>query len=121
MNENEIREIIKDPKRVNTLADEFRRGRDVCDLLPLLNSENKEIVGVAAWIVGEVTIDPSKAEPVMSRLHDLLNDADPSVRFLAMGALFPHISKETLVTMSSDPNEGVRIRAQSALKRLLEK
>jgi|GEM_PF-1248753 len=126
MIEKEVLEIIRDPRRVNLLADEFRQGRDVGDLLPLLDSDNEEMVGIGAWIAGEVKIDPATAQPLVSRLHQLVNHENPLIRVHAIGALFPFFdiwnpaSREMLVRLSDDPNEGVRMIAQAALKILTQ-
>ena len=124
MTDREILEIIGDPRRVNLLADEFRQGRDIGDLLPLLDSDNQEIVGIGAWIAGEVKIDPANAQPLVSRLHQLVNHESPLIRVHAICALFPFFdienpaTKEMLVNLSDDPNEGVRNTAKAALKRM---
>lgn len=126
MTEREILEIIRDPERLALLADEFRGGRDIGDLLALLDSDNEEIVGIGVWIAGEVKIDPTDALLLIPRLHQLVNHEEPSIRFHAIGALFPFLdienpaTKEMLVRLSDDPNEGVRMIAQAALKRLTQ-
>lgn len=127
MIEREILDIIRDPQRLDLLADEFRQGRDIGDLLALLNSDNGEIVGIGAWIAGESKFDPANAQSLISRLHQLVNHENPSIRFHAIGALFPFLdlanpaTKAMLVRLSCDPNEGVRSIAQAALKRMSQK
>jgi hypothetical protein len=127
MIEKEIVGALKDPRRLDLLVDEFRRGRDIRDLLTLLNSKNEEIIGIASWIAGEIRIDPANAQPLISRLHQLVNHETPAIRFNAVGALYPFLdfadpaAKEMLVRLSSDSNEGVRLMAQAALKRMSEK
>ena len=127
MIERNTLKIINDPKRLNLLADEFRAGREIGDLLVLLNSENEQVVWVGAWIAGEVIIDPADAQPLISRLHQLVDHENPSIRFKALGALFPFLDvanpavKEMLVRLSCDPIEGVRLAAQSALMRKSKK
>lgn len=124
MNEMDILEDIRDPRRLNLLADQFRQGRDIADLLALLLSESGEIVGAAAWIVGEVDIDPQNARLLIPRLRQLVSHENPSIRFHAIGALFPFLDKadpaimEMLTPLSADPNEGVRSIAQAALRRI---
>jgi HEAT repeat protein len=122
--EIEILEIIRDAKRLAVLADEYRQRRDVGDLMALLISDNDEIVRIGAWLAGEVKIDTASARPLISRLHQLVSHENPSIRFHAIGALFPFHdwadpgTKEMLVRLSGDPNEGVRLRAEAALKRM---
>jgi hypothetical protein len=128
MIEVEIREIIKDPQRLARFADEFRRGREnkIIDLLALLNADNEEIVRIGAWIAGEVKIDPTSAQPLISRLQQLVNHKEPMIRFYTIGALFPFLDwsdpvvREMLVRLSADPNKGVRMSAQAALTRLAQ-
>lgn len=124
MIEKDINEMIKNPQRLAALADEFREGRDIGDLLELLDSEDEEIVGIATWIAGEIRIDPEEAESVISRMHRPLDHRDYSIRFHAIGALYPFLdrsaseTKAMLTRLSNDPEKGVRMAAQAALKRL---
>ena len=124
MIESGILEIIKDSQRLTQLADEFRQGRDIGDLLALLNAEHHDIVTIGAWIAGEITIDPAKAQPFISRLQQLVNHKVPAIRFNAIGAIFPFLdrsdpaAREMLVRLSADSNEGVRRIAQAALTRM---
>lgn len=124
MNKSEILETIRDPDRLNSLAEGFRQSRDVLGLLALLDSENEEIVRAGVWIAGEVKFDPSTAGPLLARLYQLLNHENPSIRFHAIGGLFPFfdssnsVARHLLRQLSTDTNEGVRIAAQSALSRM---
>jgi HEAT repeat protein len=124
--EKKILKILKDAKRLNLLADEFRAGRDIDDLLALLNSDNEEIIEVGAWIAGEVSINPTDAGRLVPRLHHLVSHKSPSIRFYAIGALFPFLdagngaAKEMLLGLSNDPDKGVRAIACAALKRIFK-
>lgn len=125
----ETREIINDPRRLALLADEFREGREkkISELLALLNSDDQEIVAAGAWIAGEVKLDPVAAQPVISRLQQLVNHKEPAIRFCAIGALFPFLDgsdpgvREMLVRLRADSNKGVRMAAQAALTRMSQR
>ena len=124
MIESEIREIAKDPQRLALFADEFRQGRDIGDLLALLNADHEEIVRIGTWIAGEVKIDPAEAQPMILRLQQLVNHKEPAVRFHAISALFPLLDgsdpavREMLDALSTDSNEGVRRIARAALTKM---
>jgi hypothetical protein len=128
MIEREILEIITDPnddgQRLNDIADEFRLGRDVGDIILLLDSDNAELVSIGAWFLKEIPLDLYWSEPFLSRLHRLTTHADPAVRFDAFGALFPTLNAEEPTTLAlvrkllRDPNKGVRMSAESGAARL---
>jgi len=124
----ELRDILCDParagERLNELADEFRLGRDVSQLSRALHSEDSEIVGLATWILGELPFVLYDSQAVISRLWKLTRSNDPSVRFEALGALFPALragdpaTESLLDRLVDDPNVGVRIAARSARDQL---
>jgi len=128
MIKTEIRGIIEDSadngERLNELVDQFRLGRDVTDLLSLLNSENPELVAIGAWILGELPLELYDSELVLSPLRKLTEHIDPAVRFQSLGALFPSLDREQSTTrdllrkMCDDPNIGVRESARAAAARL---
>ncbi|TNV75011.1 hypothetical protein FGO68_gene3985 [Halteria grandinella] len=130
MIENEIKEIIQDQssvrraKRFSALVDQFRGGRDVGDLLVLLESTSDKVLGLAAHIVGEIAIDPASAPPIVAKLRELTAHESPTVRAYALTALFPWLksldqeTRELLARMSRDPEEGVRSLAQMASRRI---
>lgn len=128
MFENEILEIVGDAadngERLNAIADQFRHGRDLTDLVVLLDSGNSELVSIAAWILGELHLELYNSAGFISRLRELVDHEDPSVRFHALGALYPaldpqDVATQTLLsTLRSDPNEGVRKSAETAAARL---
>ncbi len=126
--EEEITEIINDEtdegERLNFLVDEFRRGRDVCELLPLLRSENAEVVEIVAWILSELPEELYGAEEFVSALRDLTEHAEATVRFHALTAIFPFlkggdaITRTLLAKLMEDQNSGVRKVARAAAARL---
>ncbi len=128
MPEDEVLKIITDSKnqgeRVSLLADEFRRGRDLGELIILLNSNNEDIIAIGAWIGAEIHFDKASACFLISRLHQLLKHKNPAIRFHSFGALFPHLdptsraSQEMVKKLSRDPNEGVRTIALAALAKI---
>lgn len=124
MTETEILEIIKDSKRLHSLANQFRRNPDVSELMVLLNSDNDKIIEVGVWISGEILIDKASAQPVISRLHQLVSHSNSSIRLHAIGALFPFLDRsnpttlEMLTKLSHDSNRGVRLAVEAVLKKM---
>ena len=126
--EEEIIDIINDRldegQRLNALADEFRCGRDTRELLPLFLSENAEVVSIAAWICGELPVKRYKSAEFVSVLRDLTEHADASVRFHALGAVYPFLgagdaaTRTLLAKLLNDENAGVRMSAHAAAARL---
>lgn len=128
MSDREIRDIVEGVadrgERLNEIADQFRRGRDVNDLVGLLDSGNSELVSIGAWILGELHLELYDVPQIMSRLRELVDHEDPAVRFHAFGALYPALNGQDVATQSllkklrNDPNEGVRRSAEAAVARL---
>jgi len=126
--ESEILTILREPigigARVGEIADQFRDGRDVSHLLGLLDSKHADVVSIGAWILGEIHFELYDSITFLDRLRVLLDHEDPSVRFHALGALFPALNREDpdthalLARLASDPNEGVRLSAKAAAARL---
>jgi hypothetical protein len=131
MIESDVIEIINEPngqgERLGLLADQFRLGRDIVDLLTLLDSNNVQVVRIGAWIAGEITVDAARAQPLVARLRLLAGHSDASIRFHASGALFSYLdptdpaTKEFWARLSRDPVEGIRIAAEAALRRIERK
>lgn len=111
-------------ERISAIADEFRRGRDTRELLPLLRSENAEVVYVATWILSEIAEKLYSSQDFISALHNLTAHADPHVRFQALSALYPFLdggapaTHALLARLSKDENVGVRQSAEAATARL---
>lgn len=128
MIEAEILDIIGDPSddgsRLNAVADEFRSGRDMSQILLLLDSNSTELVSIGAWLLNELHFEFYASHEFVSRLHKLLEHHDSGVRFHALGALYPTLdpqddaTRELLGKLRNDPNEGVRVRAEAAATRL---
>lgn len=110
--------------RLNELADEFRRGRSVADIVLLLDSESAEVVAIGAWILGELHFELYDTDELLSRLYKLLDHSDPGIRFHALGAIFPALDPHDSSTLTllqklgSDANEGVRRSAKAAAAQL---
>ena len=128
MNELEILEIVRGTsdkgESLNAIADEFRRGRDVHELIPLLDSSDAELVAAGAWLLGELHLARYNSDQFISRLRKLTDHRDPMVRFHAFGALYPALDPQNITTyqlvnkLLLDPNDGVRRSAQAAAMRL---
>jgi hypothetical protein len=127
--EMEIRNIIASGSglgdRIGEIANQFRCGRDVSELITLLDSSDSELVSLGAWIVGELQFHLYDSERILSRLRGLLDHPDAAVRFHALGALFPSLNPQdpktqaVLQKMRCDANEGVRRTAEAAWNQLL--
>lgn len=128
MIETEVASILAaedDGTAINRVADEFRsQRRDVTELLCLLDSEEGEVVWVGAWVLGEVAFELYNSTQFLDRLRGLLKHPRPSVRFTALGALFPAFDGESSATQAllrelhNDPDKGVRLRVRAAAERL---
>lgn len=111
-------------ERVNEIVDQFRRGRDMNDVIVLLDSSNPELVSIGAWIVGELHFEFYNSDTFISRLRKLLDSEDPAIRFHALGAIYPALNPHEAATQAllrrlcNDPNEGVRMAAAAAAARL---
>ncbi|MEM8997831.1 MAG: hypothetical protein AAGF23_23820, partial [Acidobacteriota bacterium] len=127
MIEQEVLAIFDDPtddgSRLNDIADDFRRGRDVEELLVLLESKNEELASIGAWILGELAAELYDRKELLEKLVDLMDHHNPLVRFHAFGAFFPFLrkddvySEELIAKIQDDPNEGVRARGEAAANR----
>jgi HEAT repeat protein len=110
---------------LNRLADEFRRGRNVEELMSALESTNSEVVSLASWILSELPFELYDSVAITSSLQRLTAHDDPAVRFHALSALYPSlrsgapVTRELLERLRRDPNEGVRLAAEAAASRLL--
>jgi hypothetical protein len=120
--EDEVRSIVSDTaddgQRINALADEFRRGRDVRELLPLQASADTQVVWVATWIFSEIHEKLYDSEDIVARLHELTAHADRSVRFTAINAVYPFLrladpaTQALLARLRSDESDALRKRAE---------
>jgi len=115
----------KDPGvELDALTDEFRGGRNVDDLVTLLNSENLQVVQIGLWIADEIVIDPKNGQALVARLHELLGHAVPAIRIGALKAIYSvldfenPVSTAILGTMIRDPDQAVRSLAAIALERV---
>lgn len=125
---DEIVRILEDCEddgtALNALADQFRVGRDVRELLDLLSSQNDRIVSIGAWLFSELHFDSYRDEVFLNELFLLTEHKDPSVRFNALGAVYPALdpgNEDTVALLDrlrSDENEGVRRKAVAAARTL---
>ena len=124
MTEMQILDMIKDAKRLHSLVNQFRKAPEVSELMVLLNSDNDKIIEVGAYIAEEILIDKANAQPLISRLHQLVSHSNSAIRFHAIGALFPFLdpsdpgTREMLTKLSHDSSKGVRLSAEAALKKM---
>lgn len=109
---------------LNSLVDQFRLGRDPEEILRLLLAENDELIRTGVWITTEISTDHYNTVPIITRLKDLTNHQDPSIRCYALNSLFPlldpaHRETHDIITkLLKDPNEGVRETADAIAKSL---
>ena len=128
MIENEVLAIINrnsdSGMRLNSLADEFREGRDSNELLRLLYSDNSDLVRIGAWITGEIAFELYNTPAFIDRLKELTNHDIPAIRCYAFGALYPSLvadeqeTRDLIQKLQQDDNEGVRLSADAAARQL---
>jgi HEAT repeat protein len=128
MLENEILDIVADPAddgtHLNEIVNQFRRGRDAGDLIDVLDSNDPQVVSIAAYILGELPFRLYNGDRFISRLRKLVDHPNAAVRLHAFGAIFPALdpkeadTQALLQKLRNDPNEGVRMRARAATARL---
>jgi hypothetical protein len=126
--ENEVLAILNGTGdlggELNSLADQYRAGRDAEDLFGLLCSKNNDLVQIGAWIVGEISFEYYNAPFFIDRLRELTGHEVPAIRFRALGALFPALdatqqeTRDLVTRMRNDTNEGVRLAAEAAARQL---
>jgi hypothetical protein len=129
MIESEVLRFFSDPSgnQLQQFVDEFRCGRDTNELMPLLKSNNAELASIGAWVLGELPFSLYSSVDFELLLRGLLEHPDASVRFHALGALFPVLeanrtaAQALLEKMRNDPNHAVRKSAESAMSQLLLK
>ncbi len=128
MIENEVLSLLgksdDNGEELNKIVDRFRNGCDIQNIEDLLISQNSKLVSIGAWILSELQFELYNSNSILSRLYGLTTHRAPDVRFNALMALFPAFeankleSKQLLEKLSKDPNDGVRLCAQSAMERL---
>lgn len=105
---------------MNRLADQFRGGRTVHDLLPVLDCRDGELVSLGAWVLSEIDVALYDEPGVLARLERLTEHEDPGVRFHAFAALYPVLDpgstklQVVIQRLLADPNSGVRGAAEAA-------
>lgn len=118
---------------LNSFADEFRGGRTLLDLAPMLQSADSRFVVAAAWIAGEVA-PAARIREIIHFLVPLLRHPDAAVRFEAMKSVADGLEASDAAAMMDvlrllgDPNSGVRRQALfvirgvpiSALERIVD-
>lgn len=103
-------------KLVNKMANRYRRGARLDELLPLLTHIDSRFVSVAAWIVGEVA-DESRGREIFPQLSRLLEHDDPAVRFEALTSVTQLVRPDehpvviSILQRLADENAGVRRHA----------
>lgn len=126
--EDELRKILhgggNQADELYLLVDQFREGRDPLEVLCLLNSDDSELISIGTYIVGEISFDLYNTPAFIDRLHELTHHEVPAIRGNAFGALFPSLDRTNSVSLElinrllEDDNEGVRMGAEAAAKRL---
>ena len=126
--EQEVREIRSVPdydgSGMNDMVDEFRDGRDVDELIGLLDSDDAELVAVGTWVFSELPFELYDTARYLSRLFALTEHPSPPVRFEALGAVYPALDADDPITrilikrLLNDPNEGVRGITEITAQRL---
>ena len=111
-------------KSLNRLVDQFRAGRNIEEMYPLLLSDDDALVEVGAYITSEIETDYYNTPKMIKRLAQLTNHRSAIVRFYALSSLFPVLdpsNKETqmmIARLCNDENEGVKRAAARASRSL---
>ena len=106
------------------LTDEFRGSREALELIEALDSESDEIVGLATYILKEIPSSKYNKNAITNRLEALTTHTSSSIRFQALNAVSPFLRSDSARTLDllerlrGDENEGVRLIANAATKRL---
>jgi HEAT repeat protein len=129
MIQSDILKIISDEgddgSRLNAIVDEFRGGRDIMQIVNLLDSDNPEVVSIGAWILSELHYQLYNSCVFINRLKELLDHEDPGVRFAALSAIYPAINPldenmtRLLNKLRNDQDEGVRLSAEAICVRII--
>jgi hypothetical protein len=131
MIENEVLEILNGNaelgERLNSLADQFRGKRDLHELFTLLCSSNNDLVRIGAWITSEIAFELYNTPAFIDRLRELTTHHVSAIRCYALGALYPSLdpekqdTRDLILRLQKDTNEGVRLSAEAAGRRLFQK
>ncbi|MEK6234096.1 MAG: hypothetical protein N2C14_05245, partial [Planctomycetales bacterium] len=111
-------------EELNSLVDQFRRGREPEDLLRLLCSDNNELVRTGAYIASEISIEQYNSTSFIGRLRELTDHQIPLIRCFALTALYPFLdatqqeTRDLIAKLLKDTNEGVRMSAEAAARSL---
>ena len=78
MIQEELLNLIRDStcvgERLNEIVDQFRAGRDVLDLVNLLDSNNTELVSIGAWILSELQFHIYNLLVVMQEVTEVIQE-----------------------------------------------
>jgi hypothetical protein len=108
------------------LMDEFRKGRDVRDMLCLLHSKNEQVLWWTLYVVTEVIFDRVSAAAILPRLQELSKGADPKMREWALNALLSTLADfggdasmmAILNRMAEDSDTEVKESANATIARM---
>jgi len=107
-----------------TLTNEFRSGRNPIELLESLEVNNKNIVRIALYVLGEVNIsNDTVLQRIIARLFVLSSHEDFQVRYktlINLASLSMYIDSDilidTYIRMSKDEDENIRETACKLLE-----
>jgi len=129
MIEEKTLEIVESPSdngtRLGTIVSEFRSGRNVHEILALLDAGNSQLISIGAWILSELPFESYDFPEFENRLRKLVGHDAPGVRFSTFSALFPALkpqeaaTEELLNKLRTDADKGVRMAAEAAAAQLL--
>ena len=97
---------------------------EALELIEALDSESDEIVGLATYILKEIPSSKYNKNAITNRLEALTTHTSSSIRFQALNAVSPFLRSDSARTLDllerlrGDENEGVRLIANAATKRL---
>lgn len=106
------------------LADQFRVGRSIDELVAVLGTADPDVLEMALWIFSEIDFEQYDRQDILDKLASLTCHKVAAVRLQSLIALFPAFGRtestydSVLDKLCSDPNPGVCQAAKQALDRL---
>ena len=109
---------------LNELVNEFREHRNVSEVFELLNSNCDDLIRIGAWILTEIPFAEYHDNAIDNRLYELTQHSNAAIRLHSLNALFPFLAagdqrtRDLIVRMRDDDNEGIRMTAKAAASKL---
>ena len=113
-------------KLIGELTDEFRSGRDPSQLWGLIETDDKDILDIALYIIGEINISSEDIlQNIIFRLVELSAHENSLIRYKVLlnvvsfaERINSRLLKDFYIKMSNDPDIDVRETAHELLHNL---